>query len=146
MKPSLFSKQLSAVGNWITKSLLGLVAIALLWQSSFFLNTHAMAAPQTLIAANVANQIEDAADSVRDSSKNLIRDTKGSVERTANRNASRVDQADDEGSFVERKAQRDQSRIERRAEQDASRTEKAVDDSMNAVQGVVENIKDAFSN
>jgi len=53
--------------------------------------------------------------------------------------------ADDKGSFVERKAQRDQAR-EKRAPEDADRTEKAVDNSMNAVKGAVENIKNAFSN
>ncbi|MGI0483782.1 hypothetical protein ACN4EK_00015 [Pantanalinema rosaneae CENA516] len=143
MKLTYCIEQLSVVGRWLTKALLGLVAIALVWQSSFGVNSAAMAAPAPLLAANAANQAQDAADEVRNRSKDFIRDTKHQVEKTANRNASKVDQADD-GSFVERKARRDQARIERRAEEDASRTEKAVDDSMNAVQGFVENIKDAF--
>lgn len=103
-----------------------------------------MAASTTMIAANVGDQIQGAADEVRARSKDLIRDTQNKVEKTANKNAAKVDQADDEGSFIERKAQRDQARIEKRASEDADRTEKAVDNSMNAVKGAVENIKDAF--
>lgn len=144
MKLNYCTKQFSVVSRWMTKALLGLLAIAFVWQGAFCFNTNAMAAPTVLMTANAANQAQDAADTVRDRSKEFIRDTKNKVERTANRNASKVDQADDEGSFVERKAQRDQARIERRAEEDAARTEKAVDDSMNTVKGVVENIKDAF--
>jgi hypothetical protein len=128
----------------MANSLLCLVAIALMWQSTFFLNTSAMAAPATLIA-NAADKIQDAADDVRARSKDIIQDSKNSVEKTANKNASKVDQADDEGTVVEGKAKRDRDRIEKRAEEDAARTEKAVDDSMNTVKGVVENIKDAFS-
>lgn len=145
MKLDYCTNQLAVVGRWMAKALLGLVAIALVWQGSFGWNTPAMAAPVTLVATNAADQTKGAADEVRSRSKDFIRDTKNKVEKTANRNASKVDQADDEGSFVERKARRDQARIQRRAEEDASRTEKAVDDSMNAVQGMVENIKDAFS-
>lgn len=145
MKQNNGVQQLSVVKNWMTKILFSFVAFFFVWQNSFLLNTTAIAAPVTLIATNAANQIQGTADEVRDRSKQLIRDTKQNVEKTANRNANKVDQADDTGSFVERKAQRDQARIERRAEEDASRTEKAVDDSMNAVKGVVENIKDAFT-
>ncbi|MBL1178366.1 hypothetical protein [Pantanalinema sp. GBBB05] len=144
MTLNYWTERLSVAGRWMFKALLGLVAIALVWQSAFGLNTAATAAPVTLIAANTADQAQSAADKVRSQSKDFIRDTKNKVEKTANRNAAKVDQADDEGSFVERKARRDQARIEQRAEQDASRTEKAVDDSMNAVQGIVENIKGAF--
>lgn len=137
-------KQLLGLGNWFAKVVFSIAAIALVWQSSFFLNPTAMAVPQTLIATSAEHQAKGAADEVRDRSKNLIQDTKRNVEKTATRNAAKVDQADDQGSVVERKAKRDQSRIYQRAEEDAARTEKAVDNSMNAVKGTVEKIKDAF--
>lgn len=129
----------------MAKAAMGLIAIALVWQTAFGLNPAAMAAPTGLLATTPADQAKNAADDVRSHSKDFIRDTKNKVQKTANRNAAKVDQADDEGSFVERKAMRDKARVEKRAEEDAARTEKAVDDSMNAVQGVVENIKEAFS-
>ncbi len=129
----------------MANTLLCLVAIAFVWQGAFFSETNAIAAPATLIAADVGDQIQGAADEVRARSKDLIRDTQDKVEKTANKNAAKVDQADDEGSVVERKALRDRDRIEKRASEDADRTEKAVDNSMNAVKGMVENIKDAFS-
>ncbi len=135
------------LNNWtkrIAKTLFALVAIALMWQSSLFLNPAAMAAPTVLMTTNAAGHVEGAADEVRNRSKDFIRDTKHNVEKTANRNAAKVDESNDTGSYAERKAQRDRDRIERRAEDHAARTEKAVDDSMNAVKGVVENIKDAF--
>lgn len=130
--------------NVIGKILFSLAAIALVWQSSFFVNTSVLAASSPLFA-NVGNKIENAADNVREGSKELIRDSQKNVKETANRNAAKVDQADDKGTAVERKAQRDRSRIEQRADEHAARTEKAVDDSMNGVKGVVENIKDAFT-
>ncbi len=130
--------------NVIGKILFALVASVLVWQSSFFLNTSAMAASSPLFA-NIGNKIENAADNVREGSKELIRDSQKNVKETANRNAAKVDQADDKGTAVERKAQRDRSRIEQRADEHAARTEKAVDDSMDGVKGLVENIKDAFS-
>lgn len=139
MKLNYSMKSFSVIG----KVLFSLVAIALVWQSSFFLNTSAMAAPAQLFA-NIGDKIENAADSVRDNSKDLIRDSKKNVKETANKNASKVDEADDQGSIVEGKAKRDRDRIEQRAEDHAAKTEKAVDDSMNGVKGVVENIKDAF--
>jgi len=129
----------------MANTLLCLVAIAFVWQGAFFSETNAIAAPATLIAADVGDQIKGTADEVRARSKDLIRDTQDKVEKTANKNAAKVDQADDEGSVVERKALRDRDRIEKRASEDADRTEKAVDNSMNAVKGMVENIKDALS-
>ena len=129
--------------NVIGKILFALVASVLVWQGSFFVNTSAMAASSPLFA-NVGNKIENAADNVREGSKELIHDSKKNVKETANRNASKVDQADDKGTAVEQKAQRDRSRIEQRADEHAARTEKAVDDSMDGVKGLVENIKDAF--
>ncbi len=144
MKLNFWIKRILAGGRWMADALLCLAAIAFVWQGGFFLDTNAMATPATLIAANVGDQIQEAADDVRVRSKELIRDTQDKVEKTANKNAAKVDEADDKGSFVERKAQRDKDRIEQRAEEDATRTEKAVDKSMDAVKGVVENIKDAF--
>lgn len=144
MKPNYFTKRLSTVGRWIATTIFCLAAIAFVWQGAF-LNSSAIAAPATLIAADVGDQIKGAADDVRAGSKDLIRNTKNKVEESANKNAAKVDAADDEGSGVERKAKRDRDRIEQRAEEDANRTEKAVDKSMNAVKGAVENIKDAFS-
>jgi hypothetical protein len=128
--------------NWMKKVVIAFAAIAMVWQCAFV--TAAFAAPAPLLATDFANQVKGAADDVRDASKDLIRDTKKNVKKTADRNASKVEEADDSGSFAERKALRDQGRIEERAENHAARTEKAVDDSMNAVQGAVEKIKDAF--
>ena len=145
MKPNYFTNRLSTVGSWLATTLFCLCAITFVWQGAFFSNNSVMAAPATLIAADVGDQVKGAADEVRARSKELIRDTQNKVEKTANKNAAKVDEADDEGSFVERKAKRDKARIEKRAEEDANRTEKAVDNSMNAVKGAVENIEDAFS-
>lgn len=128
---------------WMKRVVVSLVAIALVWQWAF-VNLAVWAVPAPLLATDMANQAKGAADEVRDRSKDLIRDTKNKVEKTADRNAAKVNAADDHGSFAERKANRDQARIEERAENHAARTEKAVDDSMNAVQGTVDKIKDAF--
>ena len=146
MKLNYFTNRFSTVGRRIVTTLLCLSAIAFVWQGAFFSNTAALANPATLIAADVGDQVKGAADEVAKGSKNLIRDTADKVEKTANKNASKVDRADDQGTFVEGKALRDKDRIEKRAEEDAARTEKAVDKSMNAVKRTVDNIKDAFSN
>lgn len=137
-------KRTLAVGRLVANTLLCLAAIAFVWHGAFFSDTNAIAAPATLIAENVGDKIQGAADEVRARSKDLIRDTQSKVEKTADKNAAKVDQADDEGTFVERKAKRDQARIEKRAGEDADRTEKAVDNSMDAVKDAVEKIKDAF--
>jgi hypothetical protein len=70
---------------------------------------------------------------------------RGNVEKTANKNAAKVDRADARGGAAERKAMHDRDRIERRAEDHASRAETAVDKSMDAVKNAVDNVKDAFS-
>lgn len=145
MKLNSSMKPFSTVKNWMGKILFSFIAIALVWQSSFFVDTNAAASPAPLFATSGANQIENTADRVREGSKDLIRDSQKNVKETARKNAAKVDQADDKGSAVERKAQRDKDRIEKRADEHAARTEKAVDDSMNGVKGVVENIKDAFT-
>lgn len=147
MKLSYFMKRLSVAGRWIATTLFCLSAIALIWQSAFFSNSTAMAAPAVnlIAAADAGDQVQGAADEVARRSKNLIRDTADQVEKTANKNAAKVDRADDNGSLVEGKAKRDRNRIEQRAEKDAARTEKRVDKSMNAVKRTVENLKDAFN-
>lgn len=146
MKLNHLIKRFSTVGRWMTTTLLCLYAIAFVWQGAFFSNNVAMANPtSSLIAADAGDKVKDAADDVARGSKNLIRDTADKVERTANKNAAKVDQADDEGTFVEGKAKRDRDRIEQRAEEDAASTEKAVDKSMNAVKRTVDNIKDALT-
>lgn len=146
MKLNYFRKRLSIVGRWMATTLFCLSAIAFIWQGAFS-NAVAMAnpAPISIAAADAGDRTREAADEVAGRSKNLIRDTKDKVERTANKNAAKVDRADDSGSFVEGKAKRDRDRIERRAEEDAARTEKAVDTSKNIVERAVDNIKDAFN-
>jgi uncharacterized phage infection (PIP) family protein YhgE len=136
--------RLSTVGRWIATSLFCLSAIAFVWQGAFVVNTAAVAAPSVLIA-DAGDQVKDAADDVAKGSKNFIRDAADTVKDAANSNATKVDAADDEGTFIERKAKRDRDRIEQRANEDAARTQKAVDESKNAVQRAVDNIKDALS-
>lgn len=133
MKLNYFTKRFPVIGRWMT-TMLCLVAIVLV----AFSNSAAL-------AANLGDQIKGAADDVRSGSKELIRDSKHDVKKTANKNAAKVDRADDDGGAAERKAMRDRDRIEQRAEEHASRTETAVDKSMDAVKNAVDNIKDAFS-
>ncbi len=146
MKLNYFTKPLSIVGRWIATTLFCMSAIAFVWQGAFFSNPVAMAAPTaTLIAdAGVGDKVQGKVSTDAGRAKNFIEDTKDKVKETANKNASRVDQADDEGSFVERKAKSDRDTIEKRAEEDAARTEKAVDNTKNAVQSAIDSIKGAF--
>jgi uncharacterized protein YjbJ (UPF0337 family) len=146
VKLNYFTKPLSIVGRWIATTLFCMSAIAFVWQGAFFSNPVAMAAPTaTLIAdAGVGDKVQGKVSTDAGRAKNFIEDTKDKVKETANKNASRVDQADDEGSFVERKAKSDRDTIEKRAEEDAARTEKAVDNTKNAVQSAIDSIKDAF--
>lgn len=87
MKLNYRGKRILVVGRWMANTLLCLVAIAFVWQGAFFSETNAIAAPATLIAADVGDQIKGAADEVRARSKDLIRDTQDKVEKTANKNA-----------------------------------------------------------
>jgi len=143
MKLNCFMKRLSTAGRWMATTVFCLLAVTFAWQGAFFSNTAAMADPATTLiaAADTGDKVQGVTDEVARRSKNLIRDTADQVEKTANKNATKVDRADDNGSFVECKAKRDATRIEKRAEEDAARTQKAVDTSKN----VVERIKDAFS-
>jgi Icc-related predicted phosphoesterase len=148
MKLNYLLKQLSTVGRFLATALFCLSAIAFVWQGGFFSNTAAMANPRaTLIAADINSQVQENLNKGAKLSKDFIEDTKNRVERTANKNADRVERAtDDNGSVAERKANRDEARIYKRAEEDAARTKAQVDRSKNAVESVIDNIKDAFSN
>jgi uncharacterized protein YjbJ (UPF0337 family) len=142
-------KRLSIAGRWMATTMLCLSALAFVWQGAFFSNTAAMADPgaNLIASAGTSDQVKGKASVDAGRAKNFIEDTKDKVKETANKNADRVDQATDESdSFLERKAKRDRDRIEQRADEDAARTEKAVDNTKNAVEGIVDSIKDVFSN
>ncbi|MBD0264546.1 MAG: hypothetical protein ICV78_18010 [Tolypothrix sp. Co-bin9] len=148
MKRNYFMKQLSTVGRFLAKTLFCVSAIAFVWQGAFFSNTAAMANPvvNLIASADAADQAKDKLDEGAGATKNFIRDTQEKVKQTARTNASKVDEANDSGNFVERKAKRDKARIEKRANEDAARTEKVIDKEKNAVKGAIDSIKDAFSN
>ncbi|HEY9652932.1 MAG TPA: hypothetical protein V6C95_19910 [Coleofasciculaceae cyanobacterium] len=149
MKLNDLTKGLSIVGRWMATTLLCLSAFACVWQGTFFSHTDAMAAPtvNAIASADAGNQVKGKASVDAGRAKNFIEDTKDKVKQTANKNASRVDQAtDDNNNFIERKAKRDRDRIEQRADEDAARTKKAVDNTKNAVERTVDSIKDVFSN
>ncbi len=139
MKLNHLVKQLSTVGRWMTTTLLCVLAMAFAWQGVFF-NTSAIAAPtKNLIATS------DVGDQVKKENKSFVQDAAEKVKETANKNASRVEDATDgSANPAQRKAQRDVARIEKRADEDASRTQKAIDNNVNAVERAVESIKDAF--
>jgi hypothetical protein len=147
MKLNSLTKLLSTVGRWMATTLLCLSAIALLWQGAFISNTAAMANPivNAIASADMGDRVQDKVSKDAGRAKNFIRDTADKVEKTASKNAAKVDNATDEGNFAERKAKRDAARIHQRAEEDAARTEKAVDNTKKAVNRTVDNIKDAFS-
>lgn len=147
MKLNYFTKRLSTVGRWVATTLFCVSAIAFVWQGAFFSNTAAMANPAAnlIAAADAGDQIKGKVSEDTRRAKNFIEDTKEKVEKTANKNASRVDRATDDGSLFERRAKGDRDLIEKRAEEDAARTEKAVDNTKNAVKRTVDSIKDAVS-
>jgi hypothetical protein len=147
MRLNNFQKHLLTARHWIARTLFCFLAIALVWQGTFLGNSAAMAAPNVnLIAArDIGDKVQDKTSEDAGRAKSFIEDTKDKVKRTASKNAAKVDRADDEGSFVERKAKRDAGRIYERAEEDAARTEKAVDKTKNAVERTVDSIKDAFN-
>lgn len=147
MKLNYFTNQFSTVKRWVATALLCVSAIAFVWQSGFLVNTAAMAAPTTLIAAKDAgDRVQDKTSTDARRAKGFIRDTADKVEQTAKDNAARVDRATDDNSPLERRAKKDAGRIEKRAEEDAARTQKAVDNTKNVVERTVDNIKDALSN
>jgi hypothetical protein len=146
MKLNYLTKQISALGRWLTMALLSLSAIAFFWQGAFLANSAAMANPITnlVVAADLGDKVQDKVSDDTRSAKGFIRDTADKVERTARKNAAKVDNATDDDSFIKNKAQRDAGRIYERAERDAGRTEKAVDNTKNAIEQAVDNVKDAF--
>lgn len=147
MTLNLFTKQLSRVGRWMTTSVLCMAAIAFIWQGAFSSNMTALANPSSNLMAmrDAGDQVQHKASKDAGSAKGFIEDTKNKVEQTAKNNAAKVDNATDDGSFLERKAKKDAGRIQKRAEEDADRTQKAVDNTKNAVERTVDNIKDAFN-
>lgn len=149
MKLNHLLKPISTVGRFLATALFCVSAVAFVWQGAFFSNSAAMANPTaTLIAeADISSQVQDNLNKGAKLSKDFIEDTKQRVERTASKNADKVEQAtDDNGSLPERKANRDEARIYKRAEEDAARTKEQVDRSKNAVESAIDTIKDAFSN
>ncbi|MFN6565871.1 hypothetical protein A6770_17970 [Nostoc minutum NIES-26] len=147
MKHNYFMQRLSTIGRWMATTLFCLLAIAFVWQGAFFSNTSAMANPSanSVLLADAGNEVKSKASEDAGRAKGFIEDTKDKVKRTANKNAAKVDEATDNGSFAERKAKRDAARIQQRADEDASRTKEAVDNTKNVVEKAVDNIKDAFS-
>lgn len=121
MKLNYLMKGLSTLGRWMATTLFCVLAIAFVWQGGFFSNTTAMAdcGVNLIASADAGDRVQDKASEDAGRAKNFIEDTKERVERTANKNASKVDQATDNGSFIERKAKKDAARIEKRAEEDA---------------------------
>ncbi|PSF36847.1 hypothetical protein C7H19_12845 [Aphanothece hegewaldii CCALA 016] len=147
MKLNFFEKWLSNAKRSIVTTLLCVSAVVFFWQSTSFSNVAAIANPiNNLIASKDAgDMVQEKVSKDAGRAKGFIRDTADRVEETAKKNAAKVDQADDKGSFVERKAKKDAGRIEKRAEEDAARTQKAVDNTKNAVEKTVDSIKDALS-
>lgn len=131
MKLNYVTKQLSTVKRWMATTLFCMLAIAFVWQGAFLSNTSAMAAPTvTLIASSDAgDKVQEKTSKDAGRAKNFIEDTKDKVKEAAKSNASKVDQATDNGSFAERKAKKDAATIQKRADEDAARTKEAGDDS-----------------
>jgi hypothetical protein len=146
MKLNYFTKQLSTVKRWMATTVFCMLAIAFVWQGAFLSNTSAMAAPAaTLIAsADAGDRVQEKTSKDAGRAKNFIQDTTDKVKEAAKSNAGKVDQATDNGSFIERKAKKDAATIQKRADEDSARTQKAVDNTKNVVERTVDNIKDAF--
>lgn len=144
MKLNYFAKRLSTLGCWLATALLCLSASAFIWQGALVSDATAAPAASLIAAADLDDQVRGKTREDAGRAKNFIRDTADSVERTAQKNAERVDRADDQGGFFERKARKDAARIYQRSEEDAARTEKAVDNTKNAVERAVDGIKNAF--
>ncbi|XWK88011.1 MAG: hypothetical protein U7127_28145 [Phormidium sp.] len=136
MKLNYFTK----VARKIATVLFCVCAIAFTWQGAFLSNSAAIAAPATNLIAVADNPTEFA-----EGHKSFVRDAADKVKKTANENASKVDDATDGGNFIERKAKRDRDRIERTADDHAAKTQEAIDKSTNAFERTVEGIKDAFN-
>lgn len=143
------TKSLAIAGRWMAKALLGVMAVALLWQGAFVANLSAMAAPanNTLIAAaDVGSEAQGKASKDAGRTKGFVRDTRDTVKKAASDNARKVDRATDNDSAIADKAKRDAARIQERADKDASRTQDAIDDTKNVFENAIDNVKDAFGN
>ena len=142
------TQSLTIVGRRMAKVLMGLMAVALLWQGAFVANLSAMAAPaNTLVAAaDLGSEAQGKASKDAGRTKGFIRDARDTVEKAASDNARKVDRATDDNSAIADKARRDADRIQERAEKDASRTQDAVDNTKNAIENAIDNVKDAFGN
>jgi ElaB/YqjD/DUF883 family membrane-anchored ribosome-binding protein len=138
MELNYFTKRLSIAGRWLATTLFCLSAIAFVWQGSFFSNIAAMAETNVNLIASVGDRAQDKASEDAGRTKGFVRDTADKVERTARKNAEKVDNAD-EGGFFGRRAKKDAARIEKRAEEDAARTQKAIDKTKNAFRKAVDN-------
>ena len=142
------TESLAIAGRWMAKILVGLMAVALLWQGAFVANLSAMAAPANplVAAADLGSKAQGKASKDAGQTKGFIRDARNTVEKAASDNARKVDRATDDNSAIADKAKRDADRIQERAEKDASRTQDAVDNTKNAIENTIDNIKDAFGN
>jgi geranylgeranyl pyrophosphate synthase len=152
MKLNHFPKQLLIAKRWVATSLLCLFVTIFAWQGVFFANATAnataIASPSTnlVAAADLGDKVQQKAGKDAERAKDFVQDTKDRVQKTAKKNATKVDQATDEDTnFIGRKARKDQGRIEAKAEKDSARTQKAIDKTENVVKRTVDNIKDAFS-
>ena len=143
------TESLAFAGRWMAKALLGVLAVALMWQGAFVANLSAMAAPanNTLIAAaDVGSEAQGTASKDAGRTKGFVRDARDTVKQAASDNARKVDRATDNDSAIAGKAKRDAARIQERADKDASRTQDAVDNTKNAIENAIDNVKDAFGN
>ncbi|HEY9299659.1 MAG TPA: hypothetical protein VIQ31_25505, partial [Phormidium sp.] len=114
-------------------------AIAFTWQGAFLSNSAAIAAPVTNLIAAADNPTEFA-----EGHKDFVQKTADTVKKAAKDNASKVDNATDDGNIIERKAKSDAATIQKRADEDAAKTKEAIDKSTNVFERTVEGIKDAF--
>ncbi len=142
------TESLAIAGRRMAKVLMGVMAVALLWQGAFVANLSAFAAPASplVAAADLGSEAQGKASKDAGQTKGFIRDAKDTVEKAASDNARKVDRATDGNSAIADKAKRDADRIHERAEEDASRTQEAVDNTKNAFENAIDNVKDAFGN
>jgi hypothetical protein len=146
MKLKNFTNQISAMSRVFSIGLLSVLATVFFWQGAFFLNNAAIAdpLPSFVVAADLGDRVQDKVSKDTGRAKGFIRDTADKVERTAKKNADRLDNATDGDSMLGDRAKQDARQIKRNAERDASRTEKAVDKTKNAIEQTVESVKDAL--
>ena len=146
MKSSFFTHGYQLAKRLIASALVCLAMATFLWQGNLFADNSAIALPQqSVLATSNLNKAENKAQKDAEATKGFVRDTANKVEKTARKNADRVDEATDGSNVLARKAQRDAGRIEQRAEQDAARTQKAIDDTKNVFERAVDGVKDALN-